>query len=359
MPGTGSQKINTLQCLRAVAVLLVVYAHVIDLQSAKGGLSRQAGFYYLQNFGAAGVDIFFVISGFIITIISQQYRSAVGLFILKRLVRIVPLYWLVSGCLMIYACFTREGFYDTYTILKTFVFLPLFDKDRFAPPVLFVGWTLSFEIFFYLVVALWMKINPKKYLVLTTLFFLCCMLFNTVVPSANVLLTFAGNPILLEFLLGMLAGVIYMKAKTIRPVYLWALMIAGIAWLLTTIFTGYQNISEMPFIINSKLSLLRVVLWGIPAALLVTAVVLLEKNRKLTAGKPWVAVGDASYSIYLVHAPFLLFTYMGWERSGIISTVPPDLLIIITLVLCILAGYTFYRLVERPLLGWLQRSIGK
>jgi exopolysaccharide production protein ExoZ len=105
----NSARLNGIQLLRAIAVLLVIHCHILDRQIATGG-SIQQSFFYLQDFGASGVDIFFVISGFIITLVAHPFaRMEQGLpFFIKRILRVVPLYWLVS-LLSAFLFYRRNG----------------------------------------------------------------------------------------------------------------------------------------------------------------------------------------------------------------------------------------------------------
>jgi exopolysaccharide production protein ExoZ len=355
MHAAASHKIKTLQLLRAVAVLLVIYAHIIDGQP---GSPLQAQFFSLGNFGAVGVDIFFVISGFIITIISRPYanlRQPV-IFLKKRLIRVIPPYWIVSAGLIIYSWLTTHYLPQKAAIAKTIFFFPFFDKTYFAIPVLYVGWTLSFELLFYVVVAICLWLAPKRYIALIILFFIGCIVLQYMFHS-SLMLVFVGNPIILEFLLGILAGILYLHPAHLPTGLLWAMMMTGIVGLIATIFTGYYDISEALPAIKGESSLLRAILWGIPSALLVAGATLLEKKEKLSAGRLWVNIGDASYSLYLTHMPALAIIYAAWNGAGVINLVPPDLFIFITLVLCAMAGYLFYRLVEKPMHAWLQRKL--
>ena len=184
-------RLNGIQLLRAIAVLLVVHCHILDRQAGLGG-SLQQSFFYLQNFGAAGVDIFFVISGFIITIVANpyaQHRQGWPFFV-KRLLRVVPLYWLVSVLAAILFYRRNGSMVETEAIAKTFLFYPFIGNSPSMGPVVFQGWTLSFELLFYTVTALAIRQGSKKYMPAVILFFLCCVLLNYALGNLHPLLVF-------------------------------------------------------------------------------------------------------------------------------------------------------------------------
>jgi exopolysaccharide production protein ExoZ len=346
-------KLNAVQLLRCVAALLVVYCHTLDWQQDAGGTGSffQNHFFYLQNFGAVGVDIFFVISGFIITIISYYYakNNKVFYFFVKRFIRVVPLYWIVSLIVFAGLFLFNKGRTDTKTILATLLILPY--------PILVQGWTLFFEFLFYTVVTISMSVSKKKYITITILFFLVCFVLWYIVPAHLAVRKYLFNAIMLEFLLGVAIGVFYLSSFRINTIILNVFFIAGVTGLLATVFTGYKNISEHYLTVDGTHSLLRVLIWGIPSALLVAGLVLKEKMHALTVPHLWIAVGNASYSIYLTHTTLLWILYTCWIKSGVAIKTQPDFLVISSVAIVTAAGYFFYRLVETPLLQALNRKI--
>jgi exopolysaccharide production protein ExoZ len=153
-------KLNSIQFLRAVAVTLVVYAHSIDL-TMQFGKSRQQDFYYLNNIGCIGVDLFFVISGFIITYVARNYSGTdQGLkFLQKRFYRINPIYYIASGLFIAVLIARLGGINSLYAVkLKLNLVPSIIDTLWIIPtsgsslptPLLLIGWTLSFEWLFYI-----------------------------------------------------------------------------------------------------------------------------------------------------------------------------------------------------------------
>src|SRR6185503_159586 len=151
-------KLNSIQVLRTMAALLVVYAHAIDVQ-IQFSVSYQQHFFYLGDFGAIGVDLFFVISGFIITYVADQYKGTKqGLhFLAKRFKRINPVYYLASliafGVYVLHLWKNAELYRirmdkTLHSIADTLFILP--PSGAYYNPLLALGWTLGFEWLFYL-----------------------------------------------------------------------------------------------------------------------------------------------------------------------------------------------------------------
>jgi exopolysaccharide production protein ExoZ len=157
----SSETLSSIQALRAVAALSVLELHIT------GNISNRPGFTVtsIDNLiGAAGVDLFFIISGFIMVYASEPlFGRPAGpqVFFLRRLIRIAPLYWAVSAVFIVFFLVTPNGFATTIaasntsigTIIASFMFLPFPRPDGAMLPLLGVGWTLNYEVFFYVIFA--------------------------------------------------------------------------------------------------------------------------------------------------------------------------------------------------------------
>jgi exopolysaccharide production protein ExoZ len=361
----NNNRLKGIQLLRAIAVLMVVHCHVLDLQPShtKSGNSFQHHFFYLPDFGAAGVDIFFVISGFIITVISATYahnNKAVDFF-KKRLIRVIPLYWLVS-LIFILLLLMNGRTVNTDRAITSFVIFPFFSNPSLDIPVLIQGWTLSFELLFYMVVSAAMMMNRQWYVLIVVLFFLTCIIFNYhfAGTTRNTFIRFIGNGIMLEFLMGAIAGIVFLRLVSVKPVVANMVLFAGAGGLLISLFTGYGSVSEAAKVVSGALSYQRALIWGLPSALLVAGVALKEKTRILFVHPFWVAIGNASFSIYLTHLFFLPSLYArNWFKHSVVNVIHPDLLLFISLAFAVAVGCIFYRLVELPLLRRLSIYIEK
>ena len=207
-------KIDAIQGLRAIAVLLVVWTHSI-VAAEYASATKQGAFFHLKSFGASGLDIFFVISGFIVSLVAtravaRNQRSA-RTFLSRRFTRIFPLYWILTVVVILEAELGRHPIlWHQVPWISTLFLLPGWHYP--VPPlVLSLGWSLLFEIYFYLVLALWMFATPR-HLVRNSMIFLASMVaLGTIVGLRHPLLVIWSNPVALEFLLGCLIAQIYMR----------------------------------------------------------------------------------------------------------------------------------------------------
>ena len=170
-------KIEIVQGLRALAVLLVVWTHSI-VAASYHSTPKQGTFFHLKSFGACGLDIFFVISGFIVSLVASraiaQSQSSARTFLSRRFTRIFPLYWILTGVVIVEAQLGKYPIlWHRVPWLATLFLLPGWQYP--VPPlILSLGWSLVFEIYFYLVLAAWMRLSPR-HLIRNTIVFLAGM----------------------------------------------------------------------------------------------------------------------------------------------------------------------------------------
>ena len=359
-------KLNSLQLLRAVAVSLVVYVHSVDLQMSFS-VSRQQNFFYLQNFGAIGVDLFFVISGFVITLVANRYVGAAAgwEFLVKRFLRINPLYYLASLIYLVFALVpvllhnpgSRMIHQPWHKALQTLFIFPLHPVPTRLLPLLTIGWTLSFEWLFYGLFFLLIIGKSRRKPLLLVVLVTTLVLAGYLARFHDNRLIFMTTPLLLEFLLGVLICRVYTGTQSIPVMAAMAFLLVGAGTYAYEIFNGFGYVSELQFILDGSLSLQRFLLWGLPSSLLVMGCVFLEKKQVFTRlwNNKWIRLtGDASYSIYLVH--IIVFSMLSQVYKRIKWHALPDLSIFLQLALAIAAGIAFYRWVEKPLLKRLQRK---
>lgn len=301
------QKLRSIQVLRAVAACAVVVLHAYPEAHAPIG---NAGY------GAAGVDLFFVISGFIMASVAQGQTA--GQFLRDRLWRIYPLWWVA---VLPWLFMVPRG--PTF-ILSSLSLWPIYAGGYYVP-VLKVGWTLSFELLFYLGMTLAIATRAAAPLALYALFLLGAL------TTANPLLHFIGNPLALEFLMGVLV------ARLPRHRALGLLIPLGLSLFALT----SPGIGDVEASLGPQWALSRVLQWGVPAALVVWGVLSLERLFKHRRFDLPVAIGDASYSIYLFHPLAALGLAFTWP---------------IRLGIALATGWAMHILVERKLLaarkGW-------
>ncbi|MGA7709805.1 MAG: acyltransferase [Acidobacteriaceae bacterium] len=358
-------KIEVIQGLRAVAVLLVVWTHSI-VAAAYESSPKQGTFFHLKSFGACGLDIFFVISGFIVSLVANravaQNQPSARTFLSRRFTRIFPLYWILTGVIILEAQGGRYPIlWHRVPWLPTLLLLPGWHYP--VPPlILSLGWSLVFEIYFYLVLAAWMRLSPR-HLIRNTMLFLAGMIaLGAIVGIHRPWLVIWSNPVTLEFLFGCLiaqvvtkmaaaaannrAGIPLASARRARTLGPWLIAVSAIA-LAATIFTGYGNASEASSIMAGLDGWLRVAVWGVPSGLLVLGAVLWRPAMQSIPARGLVLLGDASYSIYLCTNPTRSMVEHFWRVFGFWGG---DVGVVLCLLACVAIGLLCYLAVERPIM---------
>jgi peptidoglycan/LPS O-acetylase OafA/YrhL len=344
-----SSRIAVLQVLRAFAALLVAQTHVVDVIIARHAFAWQASFRHFENFGAVGVDIFFVVSGFIVPLTTLAPAFTRRQFMLRRILRIYPIWWIALVAWLIQTRLERHSL-DWHKLIRSALLLPATNPGY--SPVIYLGWTLIFEMFFYtLIIVAWGKRAETRLrwiLVAVAALGVIGVVVHPSFPMSHLI----SNPILLEFCGGVLIGILWTSGRMLPAKAGLAFLATGIAALLATGYIGFGNISEMQYIISGNLSALRVLLWGLPSALIVFGALTLAPHCHSRAGRALVALGDASYSIYLTSFFTRILLYRMWRFIG---WMPGDVAIVAGIAVVALTGVIVYRFVELPVLNFLKR----
>ena len=342
---------RNIQGLRAVAALMVLTSHLFwDVPPMRTHWAK----VWLTAVGPSGVDIFFVISGFIIYHVTRRSAAQAAVmgrgrafleFAMKRVIRIYPLYWIVfaAACVIMLwlppaSSFVKKPQLELFFLVNS---LPNYRVQA--------AWTLTFEVYFYAVTALSMLLFPKRiHAVLLGWFAVIAVVaLLATVFSLNIPVDYIFAPILLEFLLGMGVAVLIERGESrFRRLAL----CLGAAWLL---------IGSVPLHADdgrAMLSyLLRLACWGFPAALIVYATAAFELGKSRVMPATLRYLGDASFSIYLWHA--VIFTGVAdlFARLGWIGWVDPSFLAVVMGLIGLGVGLLSYHFLEKPLL----RGLGK
>ena len=271
------------QSLRFLAAAGVVIFHSIE--TGKHYIfSQESSVLSIFNDGYHGVDLFFVISGFIIYYSTHLSAKAPMSFLLRRVERIVPIYWFITISITLLAIVAPSAFKDTSWVnvhhVIELMFFVTFTSGQM--PIVYVGWSLEYEMFFYLSVSFLLMRAEKAWDELTVIFSLLAML--NIFASVNyvaALQKFLTNPLMLEFIYGILAAKIFLR----KPVSKFAIF----AVILSTVTTASLDYSN------------RVISAGLPSAAIVLLAAKLSQMRARPSRleKILVLLGDASYSIYL------------------------------------------------------------
>ncbi len=340
-PKPAHRSFVTIQALRAVAALLVVVHHA-SMMSAK--LRHTDRFW--EN-GAAGVDIFFVISGFVIILSAAplaQKQHPARTFLLRRLRRLVPMYWIVTSVELLLTfvapTFTTDLRGSPLHVISSYFFWPTY-IDGGAGPILSVGWTLNFEMLFYLLVTLALALRvvpPVRFLVPVIL---CLAASSHWAEQGHLGILTLASPMLLEFLYGVLIAQAVLQGKTLGPIVSCIFIAVAPVVLFTTVMHHGAP---------------RCLLWGLPAAALVAGSVGLESFLAPRIPSALQELGDSSYSLYLIHALLLPAIAESAARLHVHGEVTIALLVWVSVLVCLLCGELSYRLLERPLLtAWPSR----
>jgi exopolysaccharide production protein ExoZ len=315
------KQLMSIQSLRGLAALSVLLVH--------------AG---LLGVGSAGVDVFFVISGFVMWTSTRSFGHSPWVFWKARLIRIAPLYYFYTCafCLMWYA-HDRTTF-PLDEVLKSMLFIPFTNsQDHGMMPVLGVGWTLNYEALFYLVFGFALLIERAKWRFLCV----CAVLVMLVmarpfVDQQNAIAFRWTSPLFLEFLAGMAIGSLSQHVQQL-PRIAGALLLAGGAGLLTALWLTYPNLP-------------RTLGFGLPAAMIVTGALNLEPAIRTLPLGLLERMGDASYSMYLIHG--LVYRGIDWYVPAQFKA-PGWMLMWIGATT--LLSYACYLCIEKPMLKGMKR----
>jgi exopolysaccharide production protein ExoZ len=327
--------------LRAVAALMVVLHHATIMSAERIDSTTRI---WLN--GASGVDIFFVISGLVMTISSSSLYNTphpMRIFLTRRLERIVPLYWLATTLKIVLLisvpalALTPLG--GAWHIFASYFFIPSFNPLGFAHPILVVGWTLNYEMLFYFLFAICLGLGTP---LLKFLAFALGALAaaGMVIPHTAAAIFFYCHPIVLEFLYGVLLAYVIRLDRSLPPVVCWVLVAAGFIVLILVPW-GAE-------------SLLRPFIWGLPAVAIVAGAAGLEPAIGLRTPRWILELGDASYSIYLTHGFILPVIGMLLMRIPLRGTTGWPLGIVLGVFSSVILGEIVYRLLELPLMRYFR-----
>jgi len=333
----------TIQALRAIAAGAVVALHAFVMLVHNAGYSLE-----IPIFGASGVDLFFVISGFVMVYTTRGefgQPSSTMSFIRRRIIRVVPIYWFYTTVLVLLLAFFPGLFSkaqaDWPHAISSYLFLLSKNNVGQVGTVLQTGWTLCYEMYFYLLFAMLLRLPEKVFLPAAAAIFSVGIAVGELGVPVPVWLTVATNPILLEFYLGAVIAFLYLSGFHLSRFWATVAIVGAIATILLA-----ENVDQGLWP--------RVVFWGIPGGALLLAAISLERAG-LHTPRPLVVLGNSSYSLYLVH-PFLL-PAMGkfWASFHLADTLPPALLFISGFCICMVAGHLSYLFLETPATQWLSR----
>jgi len=344
-PAAGARKnYYCVQALRAVAAGLVVVHHSISMWG--NWLMHRPGGPRWTN-GAAGVDVFFVISGFVMAISLPGLagkRNKAGVFLWRRFTRIVPLYWaaLTLRVVQLTARPTTalNSILTPWRVAASYLFIPARNGNGEMFPVVTVGWTLNYEVFFYLLfaTALVLNISPLAFLTpcLTAL-----ALVGAVRPAAWPDFTALASTLVIEFLFGVILAHVATRGK-----------VPGKAAGGVLLFGGFAALLLMPEA-HAPWGFLA---WGLPAAAVVTGAVALEGEWGGRLPGWLLEAGDASYALYISHTFILPYMINAMGRMHMTGGMALATAIVAGLAISFPAAVLVHRYVELPLMNMFKKK---
>lgn len=338
--GPGMSTLVSVQYLRACAAIMVVYYHIFSSSVAE----RWSGG---RDAGQIGVDIFFVISGFIMWISTGHQRNNAVKFLRRRAIRVYPMWWLALTVWIVSRLVIPDRLHNAdvtlHSVITSYLLIPHFHTVFSGRiwPILVPGWTLQLEIFFYLLFGLTLLIVGQMLRLAVIIAMLCALtIFGLVLAPQSALLSAYTSPLLLEFGTGILfAALLPVLQKT--P---WMAGAAAIAIGVIYVAVCYHSIVDH--------GLARVLVLGIPAAFIFAGALVLEPVLSRSPRKLWLLLGDSSYSLYLIHPVAISAAAVIWKKLHLPSG---DSIAVIgflpfALALSLVIAVAMYKWIETPLL---------
>ena len=329
----------TIQYLRALAAIGIVVFHTMDMTAMRS--------HFPPAFGEFGVDVFFVISGFVIvTITAQSRRGPLG-FWLQRLIRVLPMYWLYTTIVLLALAlaprlFFNERDFDWSYIIKSYLLIPAVNPTIGGiTPVFSLGWTLYFEMFFYFFFGLCLLLRGVALRVAALAAVIVVLVaINRVSmpfdPSAYPIFATWTSPQLLEILSG--AGIALVASRLMLLPLPAGAALLGLGAILYWIGRDPVHLFNI---------------WtGAGAVAVVAGALVLERAARRHPIRAIVFLGDATFSVYLAHPFAQRIAYLGFvSATGGATAIPFGLAayVAIMVIAGLAGGLLNYVLLERPL----------
>lgn len=342
---THAGRLDSLQILRFLAAFLVLCGHaqhaVVEKMTGSPGL-----FGVVPLDWGLGVDVFFIISGFVMYYMMHGRFGRPGMaidFVRRRIIRVVPLYWVFTTIILIAGMATGEIVVPRSNIAFSYLFLPGPTCDEYCFPVFTLGWTLNYEMLFYAIFAIALTQPRRIGLPLVVGVIVGMIAIGHFIPASWPMLHFWTYPLIGEFLMGIGIARAYIEGWRLpRPVG-WAMIATGFALAVLSYQTDAYDV------------IWRLWTGGVPAALILGGAVLaLEPRRE---GR-WIALlivgGDASYALYLSHPIAIRVSDMIGVRLNLLA-ISPVLPWLLSVAGALIGALIVHYWIEKPMLALLSR----
>ncbi len=345
MNSEAGGKLLGIQFCRGIAAILVVLYHAGRMLA----LPQYAGHIALGgifNFGNAGVDFFFVLSGFIIFFVHEKdigRPQSLPAYVWSRVTRIYPIYWLVTGIVIAMIVMRSDiKALDPVYLISSLLLLP-----QPHEPVLGVGWTLVHEMLFYLVFAV--AVLSRRFGLWLALGWLALSATPLFFTFGETVMGVIASPYHLQFALGVAAAYAVRHQPAMRASAILSIGFAGFAGLGWVV----DSVPDFYFSITCRCLL------GASCAAVIYGVARLELDGKLKIGRAAAFLGGASYSIYLIHAEVIGLFAKALAPTHLMTPLPDHSLLLIAL-LAVATGSLLYLVAEQPMLRFAKsRRLGQ
>lgn len=322
--------IKNIQLLRGIAAIMVILHHSVQTSNNYGYQTRFTSFF--ENWGASGVDIFFVISGFIMVYIDNKRQSTPISFFIQRFTRISPSYYFLTFLIAMTTALIPNAVNSIdnsfSNILYSITYTSIFINQQ--NPLVYVGWTIEYEMLFYILFSLSIILSKSSNLkVLFTSIFIILLIWLGI------------NNIALNFISGMVIGLIHQNVK-IHNIFMrkegamMFILMIGIALHISSLLVNFPD--------GTRSTDNRVYYFSLSSAIIILSSLYIRPIQNSIA----IKIGDASYSIYLIQVLSIPATYKALDSLSVQHFLSSDLIILISTSVSILCGMIFYYIFEKP-----------
>lgn len=330
--------------LRAIAALMVVCHHA---REQIDGFAAQV----TTELGTAGVDIFFVISGVVMVVATSGRPMTRGTFLAHRIKRVVPLYWFVTvvtaAIALVAPALMKNTSFSWESLVQSLLFWPHWNADKGnLSPLVKLGWTLNFEMLFYVLFALFLPLRPLRRLAAVAAVLGLLIAINLAFQPMAAPLRFWGSAITLEFCLGMAVGIAFTRGALDATPRALAYGLIGL------------GLVALVWLADAPVD--RVFAHGLPASAIVLGLVAAEAGgRAVLTGPAFAFLGNASYAIYLGHLFAVRAAGVAWHKLHLPETgaLPVIGFMAVALAGGTIAGILLHLYAERPLANLIRRGV--
>lgn len=337
------QKISFIQDLRGIAALLVLYTHTANFVYKKLKLTDYTKISDIDisrsSFGDIGVDIFFIISGIVMAISLMNRKVSALKFLKKRAIRIVPIYYFYSAILLFSIIIVGKVGVDYKSLICSIFFLPVNIDDSIFLAFLGPGWTLNYEVFFYILIAIGLSLTKN----LNNAFLFVVILILTLIfggyffkPETDSIAYFYTNSILIEFAIGLVLGFTFKKLNGKIKSFKFGLLLLLLLITLVTKYFEFEIVQLTPY---------RGLLYGSIACVFIMVYATFNKSWRFL-----YKIGEISYTLYLAHLAFVLQgTWKFLLYFKVETFLNFYLLVFLVMFIVVLISFPLYYLVEKKL----------